>query len=268
MRLGVKHKTVYRYEPARRMVIQSLRLTPATTEAQTIVEWTIDVPDGLRGAGFTDGAGDWIETVTVPGPVEELIITVEGVVETQDTTGLLRRHRERVDPIVYLRDTRFTTADDAIRALANEAVSGVEGPLPRAHALMNAVRDRIAYEPGRTDPATTAAEALSAKAGVCQDHAHVMIAAAMCLDIPARYVTGYLHAEGDIAEASHAWAELHVDDLGWVGFDASNGVCPDERYIRVGSGFDALDAAPIRGVSQGVGGEVLDVDVTVIEQAQ
>ena len=81
-------------------------------------------------------------------------------------------------------------------------------------------------------------------------------------------MTGYLHAVGAIAEASHAWAELYVRDLGWVGFDASNRVCPDERYIRLGSGFDAIDAAPIRGVSQGSGAEALSVDVTIIDAGQ
>ena len=81
-------------------------------------------------------------------------------------------------------------------------------------------------------------------------------------------MTGYLHAEGGIAEASHAWAEIYVKDLGWVGFDASNGVCPDDRYIRLGSGYDAVDAAPIRGVAQGAGAETLVVDVSVIEATQ
>ena len=104
--------------------------------------------------------------------------------------------------------------------------------------------------------------------GVCQDHAHALIAAALSVDIPARYVTGYLHAEGDIAEASHAWAEIFVTDLGWVGFDASNGVCPNEHYVRIGSGFDAVDAAPIRGLAQGMGTEAMKVDVNVVEATQ
>ena len=81
-------------------------------------------------------------------------------------------------------------------------------------------------------------------------------------------MTGYLHGEGSIGEASHAWCELHVPNLGWVGFDASNGVCPDDRYVRIGSGFDAVDAAPIRGMAQGVGTEAMQVDVTVADATQ
>jgi len=134
--------------------------------------------------------------------------------------------------------------------------------------LTVAVAEAVAYTPGETHPGTTAAEALADGKGVCQDHAHLLIAAALTLDVPARYVTGYLHAAGDLAEASHAWAELYVEDLGWVGFDPSNGVSPDARYIRIGSGADALEAAPIRGVAQGNGAEALDVDLSVVEAAQ
>ena len=88
--------------------------------------------------------------------------------------------------------------------------------------------------------------------------------------IPARYVTGYLHVSGDpqSGEASHAWAELYVPNLGWLGFDTSNGVAPNERYVRLGSGLNALDAAPIRGVAHGVGSESLTIDVSVQEATQ
>ena len=85
--------------------------------------------------------------------------------------------------------------------------------------------------------------------------------------IPARYVTGYLLTgdEGE-GEAAHAWAELYVGELGWIGFDPANRCCPDERYIRLGSGRDARDAAPIRGVSRGGGSEAMDVSVVVAAQ--
>ena len=100
---------------------------------------------------------------------------------------------------------------------------------------------------------------------MCQDHAHVLIAAARSADIPARYVSGYLQSgsDGSDHEAAHAWAELHVPGLGWIGFDPANRCCPDARYIRLGSGLDARDAAPIRGISRGMGGESLAVRVAV-----
>ena len=116
---------------------------------------------------------------------------------------------------------------------------------------------------------TPTAEALAEGEGVCQDHAHVLISAARLLGLPARYVSGYLCTDGEStdAEASHGWAELYLDGIGWVGFDASNRTCPTENYIRLGSGVDARDAAPIRGVHAGAADEDLDVNV-VVQQAQ
>lgn len=268
MRLEIRHDTTYEFHPPMRGVVQSLRLWPSRFEGQAIIDWSVTIDGATRGAAFRDGAGDRIETAVVMGPVEKVVVSVAGTVETIDLAGVLRGHREKIKPAAYLRHTVYTKPDSALRDLARSAVDRITGDLDRAHALSNAVRDAIAYTPGKTEHGTTAAEALAEGHGVCQDHTHALIAAALSLDIPARYVTGYLHAEGGIAEASHAWAELHVPDLGWVGFDPSNGVCPNEHYVRLGSGFDALDAAPIRGVAQGMGTEALKVDVNVVEAAQ
>jgi len=134
--------------------------------------------------------------------------------------------------------------------------------------LMHAVRDRVEYRLGLTDVLTPAADALAAGAGVCQDHAHVFITAARVLGVPARYVSGYLWTGGpeQQVEASHAWAEAFVDDLGWVGFDAANRTCPSETYIRASIGLDYWSAAPVRGVRRGAAAEQLTVRVRV-EQA-
>lgn len=265
MRLQISHRTVYRFDQPMRGVVQSHRLTPSSNASQQVLSWTVTVPGGTKGAAFRDGAGDLVETVTVRGQVEELVVEVDGLVQTSDQSGVLRGHRERVAPLVYLRRSLATRRTPEIEALAHAAISGAADALAQGHALSRAVREAVDYSPGTTNASTTAAEALAQGVGVCQDHAHLMIAAALSVDIPARYVAGYLFAEGggDMAEASHAWAEIYVPDLGWVGFDASNQVCPDDRYVRLGSGYDATDAAPIRGISMGAGAERLDVDVTV-----
>ncbi len=153
-------------------------------------------------------------------------------------------------------------------ALAEQA-RDADGPLAMAHRLSELVSGAIAYVPGATHAKTTAAEALAKGEGVCQDHAQALVACARHLDMPARYVSGYLFAtEGDMAEAAHAWAEIFIAGLGWVGFDAANECCPDDRYIRLGSGFDAVDAAPIRGTARGTGEESLDVAVAVRQVQQ
>lgn len=268
MRLDIRHDTTYKFSPPMRGVAQSLRLWPSDFDGQKIIDWNVEIDGAIRGSALRDGAGDRIETAVLQGSVEQVVVQVAGTVETVDLSGVLKGHRERVKPMVYLRSTRFTEPDPPLHELAETAVAKASSDLDRAHALSNAISEAIRYTPGKTDPETSGAGALAAGEGVCQDHAHALIAAALSLDIPARYVTGYLYAEGGIAEASHAWAELYVADLGWVGFDASNGVCPNESYVRIGSGFDAVDAAPIRGVAQGTGAEAMDVDVTVAEAAQ
>jgi len=259
--LSVQHVTHYRFAAPVKFVVQSHRLTPSLFDGQKTLGWQVMVSDGIKGGGFRDGAGDWVQGWSARGPVGEIIISVQGQVETRDLAGLLTGHRETVPPEAYLRSTDPTRADAALAALA--ASCGGTETLDRAHRLSSAVSDAIAYRPGTTAADTSAAQALAQGEGVCQDQAHALIAVARHGDIPARYVSGYLMAEGASGEASHAWAELWIRGLGWIGFDPANRCCPDDRYIRLGSGYDAQDAAPIRGLSRGIGAESMDVTVAV-----
>ena len=103
--------------------------------------------------------------------------------------------------------------------------------------------------------------------GVCQDHAHIFIACARHLDYPARYVSGYLMMDDTTDQtAMHAWAEAYIEGLGWVGFDVSNGISPDARYVRVATGLDYSDASPITGMRIGGLSETLGVQIKVVQQ--
>lgn len=269
MILSVSHVTHYRYQSPVRSLVQSLRLTPSVFAGQQVIDWQIDVEGGARGASFRDGAGDLVESWSLRGPASEVVVRVAGRIETSDLSGVLRGHRETVPPEVYLRASHATMADAAIVILARAAAADGGEPLALAHRLSAAVSAAITYRPGVTHAHTTAAEALAQGEGVCQDHAHALIAAARVVDLPARYVSGYLFADaaGDSHEAAHAWAEIRLPGLGWVGFDPANRCCPDARYIRLASGFDAQDAAPIRGIARGMvpgaGAESLNVAVAI-----
>lgn len=269
MRLTVDHVTCYRYAAPVRGVVQSHRLTPSVFEGQTVLDWKVTVSDGLAGGSFRDGAGDRVHAWSVIGPVSEILVQVTGTVDTRDLAGVLRGHRETVRPEVYLRDTLPTRVDTALVDLS-AAAEGADGPLEAAHRLSAAVGAAIVWRPGATEAHTTAAEALGLGEGVCQDHAHALIAVARHRGMPARYVSGYLFADADgkAHEAAHAWAEVWLPGLGWVGFDPANACCPDERYIRLASGFDAQDAAPIRGIARGPGAETMAVRVAVCTQGQ
>ena len=272
MILTVLHKTRYDFAAPVGGIIQSLRLIPARCEGQKVLDWSVEVPGAVLGESFLDGAGDYIRTVSLRAPTQHIEVTVSGTVETFDTAGVLRGHRERVPPQAYLRATPRTEPNRAIRELVDEALAGHRdaSALDRAHRLAAAVAEALPYRPGATHAHTTAAEAMNEGAGVCQDHAQVLIACAHLADLPARYVSGYLNAteDGTPHEASHAWAEIFVDGLGWVGFDASNKSCPNDHYIRLGSGLDAQDAAPIRGLVLGGSAEILDVTVVIEAQQQ
>jgi hypothetical protein len=268
MRLTVHHVTCYGYDPSVRSVVQSHRLMPSSFAGQRIVDWEVTVPGGTKGAQHRDGAGDLVQGWTISGPVSEVVVKVTGTVETEDLAGVLRGHREAILPDCYLRDTPATRLNGALELLAR----GVIAPdaLGLAHALSETVADAIAYRPGVTHAHTTAAEALALGEGVCQDHAHALIACARARGVPGRYVSGYLFADatGEAHEAAHAWAELHVAGFGWVGFDPANRCCADDRYIRLGSGLDAQDAAPIRGIARGKGREAMDVTVAILQATQ
>jgi len=265
MILTVSHVTTYDYASPVRGALQSLRLTPSRYEGQRVIDWQIAVEGGHKGGSFRDGAGDWIEGWSVRGPLTGVVVRVEGTVEVTDLAGILRGHRENVPAAAYLRETPATHADAALQALAREAADGASGGLDCAHRLAGAVSEAIAYRPGATAAHTTAAEALGLGEGVCQDHAQALAAVARTMGMPARYVSGYLFtdADGNAHEAAHAWAEIWVDGLGWIGFDPANRCCPDDRYIRLGSGYDATDAAPIRGVAQGAAPERMNVAVAI-----
>ncbi|TQS73239.1 transglutaminase family protein [Rhodobacteraceae bacterium] len=272
MILTVNHVTIYRYDAPMRSAVQSLRLFPARHEGQRLIEWSVEVEGGIRGSSFRDGGGDRIEGWSVRGPLQEVRITARGRVETSDTAGILRGHYEISDPLVYLCDTAATACDENLRKLAADVAAGASGPLDLGHRLSARVSDEVAYMSGSTQSQTTAAEALAQGQGVCQDQAHALIAMARECDLPARYVSGYFYDQGgDLPpddEASHAWAELWIDGYGWIGFDPANKCCPDARYIRLGSGLDAHDTAPIRGTAQGMGAETMDVSVALKSMQQ
>lgn len=267
MKLLVRHQTIYRYEAAAGRVAMRLKLVPTNMRAQQVLEWHVSINDepleGFRRNSFGEMEAIWVRH----DRVENAVIVAEGLVETSDTSGVLPTSIGSVHPLYFLRDTPLTQASEAIRAMAL-SLPDQGDVLARLHALSAAVSDAVAYRGGVTTSQTSAAEAFALGAGVCQDHAQVFIAGARALGIPARYVTGYLLAEGGMAmHETHAWVEALVPDLGWVGFDPSNRVCVTERYLRLASGLDAHDAAPIRG-SVSVAGDIwIDADVR-IEQAE
>ena len=266
MRIRISHDTVYRYDIPARGVIQTLRLTPRNHDGQYVVRWRIDISEDSRLDAHDDAFGNITHTFTADGPFNALTVHVEGEVETQNTDGLVLGAIERFPPNLFLRETPLTALDPAIAAFASETKEAAGGdPLGLMHALLGRLNSEIVFDTNPTQAVTTASEAFALKRGVCQDLTHIFIAAARSLGVPARYVGGYFHrADGVIEqEAGHAWAEAHIDGLGWVAFDPANGISATDAHLRVAVGLDYLGAAPVRGTRYGGGGEVLTVRVVV-----
>jgi transglutaminase-like putative cysteine protease len=175
---------------------------------------------------------------------------------------------ERFPPALFLRETSLTQKDEAIIAFAERFRRPDRDVLPMLHDLLSGLNREIVFDTDPTHTATTAAEAFALRRGVCQDLTHVFISAARHLGVPARYVGGYFHRADGVndQDAGHAWAEAYVPSLGWVGFDATNGICATDAHLRVAAGLDYLSAAPVRGQRTGGAGEILSVRIR-IEQA-
>lgn len=270
MRIRISHTTAYRYDTPAAGVIQTLRLTPRNHDGQYAVRWRIDVSQDCRLHPHEDAFGNLTHTFTADGPLTEFSVAVDGEVETHDLHGVLRGTIERFPPGLFLRETHLTRADPAIGAFAGDARrSGGADVLQLLHTLLDRIHRVIVFDPEPTDAATTAAEAFAFGRGVCQDLAHIFIAAARSLGVPARYVGGYFHRADGVLEqmAGHAWVEAFVPELGWVAFDPANGICATDAHVRVAVGLDYLGAAPVRGSRYGGSNEQLEVTLHVAHAA-
>ncbi|WP_337269055.1 transglutaminase family protein [Oryzifoliimicrobium ureilyticus] len=269
MRLKISHTTEYVYDEPAKFSLQRLRLTPPTSIGQAVLNWRLDVDGAKPEANYEDQYGNHVTLVSVEGEQNTTRITAEGEIYTEDRNGMMGPHVGFCPLWLFLRETSLTKSGKLIRDLVKSVPPGEE--LARMHELMALIRENVDYQPGASTTATTAEEALEKKSGVCQDHAHIFIAAARTIGIPARYVSGYLLLEETTQQtATHAWAEAHITGLGWVGFDPANKICPDDRYVRLASGLSYKDAAPVSGMRIGTPGETLSVSVSVegSEQSQ
>ena len=265
MHLTIRHATTYKFDAPVNYGLQQLRKTPKSTHAQSIVSWSATVEGGQMELSFDDHHNNRVDLISFGRDTTALTVTCVGEVEIGETHGIVGPHLGPSPLWLYERITARTKAGQGVRALLRD-LNGEE-PLDRLHRLSATIHDAVSYEVGSSNPDWTAEEALAAGRGVCQDHAHVFIAAAREMGLPARYVSGYLMLNERVdQDAMHAWAEAYLDGLGWVGFDPSNGISPDTRYVRVATGLDYADAAPVTGTTIGGQGETLSVDIQVAQQ--
>lgn len=267
MRIKLHHETRYVYDEPARGAIQILRLTPRNHAGQFVRNWRVEIDADGRLYRDEDAYGNITHTFSIDGPLEGLRILVVGEVDIAADAGFVRGTLERFPPAYWASETSLTRPDAAIRDFAAD-LAGQEGgdSLAFLHRMVATIFKDFAFQTGETDANTSAEQAFAARKGVCQDFAHIFIAAARARDIPARYVSGYyLRSDTAEQEAGHAWAEAFVPALGWIGFDPAHGLCTDNRYIRLAIGRDYLEAAPIRGSRLGGAGEDMAVEISLRE---
>jgi transglutaminase-like putative cysteine protease len=268
MQMHILHETRYRYERPVKYSVQSLHLTPRGDLNQRALSWHIIAPG--RRLEQIDAYGNISHLLTVEEPHREISIVVRGVVQTADTDA--RQDDGPLSPLAYLSPTQLTAPNDELRAFAQSAQSSSTDPRVRAQALADAVYGAVRYKSGSSDVQDSAAVAFKSGEGVCQDQAHVFIAAARAIGMPARYVSGYLYT-GDSNDdanqaASHAWVDVWLGpEIGWHSLDVTHKRPAVRTYCRLAVGRDYLDAAPVRGMRQGGGGEKMEASVLVAESA-
>ncbi|KNG93122.1 transglutaminase family protein [Pseudaestuariivita atlantica] len=266
MLLKITHQTTYRFDTPMAYGLQQVRKTPKSHGTQEVLSWDVAFDGAREELSYRDAHMNTVQLISFAENTTEVTITCSGEVSTEDTSGVVGRHAGFLPMWLFERTTPLTQPGPGVRALV-KSLDEDQSDLDRMHALSRAVADAVSYRTGSTEVSMSAEDVLEAGNGVCQDHAHVFIAAARAMGVPARYVSGYLMLDDRIdQDASHAWAEAWTEGLGWVGFDVSNGICPDARYVKVATGFDYTDAAPVSGLRFGAGAETLDVALRVEQQ--
>jgi transglutaminase-like putative cysteine protease len=217
-----------------------------------------------------DGYGNVTHMLYVDKPTQQLSISLTGLVLTENQAGIVRGIASDLPPQVFLRETPLTRPGHHLCGFAADLNKSKAPPLDRLHQLNRLLHSSLKFDAQATSTETTAEQAFSAAHGVCQDFAHIFIALAREMGTPTRYVSGHLYRRdgAGLQEASHAWAEAYVEDLGWVAFDPTHGMSTDENYVRVACGLDYRDASPISGARLGGGEERLAVEVKVSGQSE
>jgi uncharacterized alpha-E superfamily protein/transglutaminase-like putative cysteine protease len=278
MKYQIVHTNTFEYETAVDQSMNTIRLKPLTDECQRLVAYRADILPASLTKEHTDLWGNQVETFFIPEQHYLLEVKTTSVVSIQRSPFIHRIdyspemeaifHSElfRHHYLAYLNDTGYTyLLPHQVQEVVDE-IGKIDNPVQFSIDVMRYLFEKFTYNGDSTNVDTKAQESFELKRGVCQDTTHVMLGILRAKNIPARYVSGYLYVGEDSAlrgdSATHAWVEVMVPGIGWVGLDPTNNVEALENHIRVGTGRDYADVSPLQGVYRG-GNQTLDVRVSV-----
>lgn len=275
---AVTHLTVYKYSEAITDSVMELRMQPRSESNQRCSRFNLVVSPEVRCGSYKDYLGNVIHNFDIHAPHRRLAIKSEAVVEVRpnpvlpdaldmtawNTLDTASNERDYFD---FLMDGTYARSSDLLENFANELdLSRRTDPLSLLRELTQKIYNAFEYEQHVTKVDSPIDVALTSRRGVCQDFTHIMLTLVRKMGIPARYVSGYLYHEKldrSDEDASHAWLEAWLPELGWIGFDPTNNLLVNDRHIRVSIANDYAGASPSRGVFKGKATTELDVRVQV-----
>jgi transglutaminase-like putative cysteine protease len=268
MKLEILHETRYRYVGPIAETVMEVRLRPMEGNGQRCLEFGLEVSSGIQPHSYRDGYGNDVHYFNLVRPHTRLNVISRSVVETglgldadpgEELVQDFLRYRSPVKDVPGIRELadRYPITDPASGPAVERALD----------ELTTAINREFAYDRAVTNVYSAVDDVLALRAGVCQDFAHLFIAVARAMGVPARYVSGYIHdpRESGVMGASHAWGEAWVPKTGWVGYDATHPVRVTDHHVRVAVGRDYTDAAPTRGVFVGSAAGTMNVKVRTRE---
>lgn len=275
----IRHHTRFRYSAPILESFMEVRMEPRNDGNQHCQSFSITTDPSSRIMRYQDYLGNKVNHFNVPGQHTQLVVKTEAVVEKRPfsplPSSLTSQAWLEIDALKangrywdYLGSSHYAKKTEKLIAFAQEiGLDRRMDPLTMLRWLNSVIYEKFSYVPNSTEVDSPIDEALISREGVCQDFAHIMIALIRSVGIPCRYVSGYLYHQPNedrsMEDASHAWVEVMLPGIGWVGFDPANNLLADDRHICVGIGRDYADVPPTRGVFRGEADTELDVGVQV-----
>ncbi|HJU54250.1 MAG TPA: transglutaminase family protein [Pyrinomonadaceae bacterium] len=280
MHLSIKHVTKFKYSAPITESVMELRMQPLSEGPQRCLKFEVNLRPPARVSSYRDHLGNSVHNFDIPGQHTQLVINAQSLVESlpreEPPASLDAAAWDELDELVaggdywdMLMPSHFARPTERLQAFARELdARRRDDPLTVLRELNSAIYEAFEYVPESTGVDSPIDEALSTRKGVCQDYSNIMIALARTLRVPCRYVSGYLfhrveYNDRSAADATHAWVEALLPELGWVGFDPTNNLLAGHRHIRVAVGRDYADVPPTRGVFKGAAESELSVAVQV-----
>ena len=292
MIFDVSHKTVYHYASPVAQSHHLVHLSPRPHERQRVIRHSLVIaPDPAQRNNFIDYFGNPASAVAIENSHSELLIHSRILIEVSAPPkvdlaasapweAVAKRmspsqRPQELEVVQYVPASHHTPPCPALLEFAEPCFPSARPVLACAMDLTSRIHKEFAYDNSATDVATTIGEILRIKRGVCQDFAHLLIAAFRLMGLPARYASGYLLTKAPPgkprligSDASHAWASVWAPETGWVDFDPTNNLIPRDEHITIAYGRDFQDVSPVTGVLLGGGPHHVDVAVDVTPALQ